>query len=171
MPSVVFAQQAQPLQRAPTATPTPPGNPTATPVAPTPTPFTPSPVRLPTPRISLAPTPTPTPPRTIPGTSGTAVNFSAIAGFAGVTLPGSLGEVISKFVPYIFGLAGIVLFFYLIWGGFSWMMAKGDPKATAAAREKITKALVGFAIIFTAYWLTQILGLIFGISQFEDIFK
>ena len=102
--------------------------------------------------------------------SGNALDFSKIAGFAGVRLPGSLGEIVSKFLPFILGLAGIILFFFLIWGGFSWMMAKGDPKATASAREKITKAIVGFAIIFTAYWLAQILGKMFGISQFQGVF-
>lgn len=120
---------------------------------------------------------TPTPVKSSAGTGSTssgpkdALDFAKIAGFAGVTMPKSLGEIVSNFVPYIFGIAGIVLFFMLIWGGFSWMTAKGDPKATSAAREKITKALVGFAIIFTAYWLAQILGKMFGISQFQGVFQ
>lgn len=100
-----------------------------------------------------------------------ALDFDVIQNISGVTMPQNLGEIISKFVPYVFGAAGIILFFYFIWGGFSWMMAKGDPKATAAARETITKAVVGFAIIFTAYWLTQILGKIFGVGQFNNIFQ
>lgn len=106
-----------------------------------------------------------------PRGSKNALDFDVIQNISGVTMPQNLGEIISKFVPYIFGAAGILLFFLLIWGGFSWMTAKGDPKATAAAREKITKAVVGFAIIFTAYWLVQILGKILGITQFQNIFQ
>lgn len=172
VPSVVLAQQAQPLQPGvpvPTATPFPSNS------TPTPAPYTgitqaPSPA--PRAGVTVAPTPTPPPPKGVgQSQTGSALDFAKIAEFAQVPLQGSLGGIVSKFVPYIFGAAGIILFFYLIWGGFSWMLAKGDPKATSAAREKITKAVVGFAIIFTAYWLTQILGKIFGISQFQGVFQ
>ncbi|OGY10106.1 MAG: hypothetical protein A2700_00690 [Candidatus Blackburnbacteria bacterium RIFCSPHIGHO2_01_FULL_44_64] len=83
----------------------------------------------------------------------------------------TLGGVVTTFLPWILGISGLVLFFYVIWGGFGIMTAKGDPKATAAAREHLTKALVGFLIVFMAYWLVQLLGLIFGIQQFRSIFS
>lgn len=82
----------------------------------------------------------------------------------------TLGGIVSAFLPYVFGLAGITLFLYFIWGGFTIMMSKGDPKATAAGKDRITRAIVGFVIIFAAYWIVQILGLVFGISQFKNIF-
>jgi len=74
----------------------------------------------------------------------------------------TLGGIVTTFLPWILGIAGLVLFFYVIWGGFGIMTAKGDPKATASAREHL--------IVFMAYWLVQLVGLIFGIQQFRSIF-
>lgn len=83
----------------------------------------------------------------------------------------SLGDIISTVVPYLFGAAGLLLLLYLIWGGFSYMLSGGDPKAVDSAKNKITTALTGFVIIFIAYWLVQILGTVLGITQFQQIFR
>lgn len=83
----------------------------------------------------------------------------------------SLGSIISAVVPYLFGIAGFLLLLYLIFGGFSYMMSGGDPKAAESAKQRITNAIIGFVIIFVAYWLVQILGMVLGITQFQQIFK
>lgn len=83
----------------------------------------------------------------------------------------NLGDIISAVIPYLFGAAGFLLLLYLIWGGFSYMLSGGDPKAAESAKQKITNALVGFVIIFVAYWLVQLLGMMFGISQFGEVFR
>ncbi len=78
----------------------------------------------------------------------------------------SLGDIISEFLKYLFPLAGLVLFLYLIWGGFSFLTSGGDPKAMEQARGKVTNAVIGFVIIFLAYWLVQILEFMLNISVF-----
>lgn len=83
---------------------------------------------------------------------------------------GTLGDVINVVLPYLFGIAGLVLLFYLVMGGFSWMLSGGDPKAIESAKGKITTAITGFVILFVAYWLMQLLGLVLGIQQFKNIF-
>lgn len=83
----------------------------------------------------------------------------------------TLGGIISAVVPYLFGIAGFLLLLYLIFGGFSYMLSGGDPKATESAKQKITNAVIGFVIIFAAYWLVQILGTVLGITQFQQIFR
>ena len=50
------------------------------------------------------------------------------------------------------------------------MTSRGDPKAVAAAKEKITFAVAGFVIIFVSYWIVQIVGQILGIQDILDIF-
>lgn len=100
-----------------------------------------------------------------------AINFDQLQAASGVK--GSLktlSDVVSAFVPYLFGIAGIILFLYFIWGGFGVMFAQGDPKAAASAQGRITTAIVGFVIIFVAYWLVQLLGRVFGLDQFQTIF-
>lgn len=83
----------------------------------------------------------------------------------------SLGEVISALLPYLFAGAGLLLLLYLIYGGLSLMLSRGDPKAVQSAKEKITSALTGFIIVFVSYWLVQIVGRILGITAIQDIFK
>lgn len=78
----------------------------------------------------------------------------------------TIGDVINQLIPYIFALAGIILLFVLIWGGFELLTSGGDPKKVESGKGKITHAIVGFVIIFVAYWLVQILETIFGIQIF-----
>ena len=74
-----------------------------------------------------------------------------IMSFAGVNGPNlpfnTVGEIISKLLPYIFTIAGMVALVFLIWGGIRYMTARGDPKAADAARNTITSAVVGLLII------------------------
>lgn len=76
----------------------------------------------------------------------------------------NLGAIVNKFVPYVFAAASMFLLFYLIVGGFGFLTSKGDPKALEAARQKITNAIIGFVIIFVAYWLVQLLAIILGLQ-------
>ena len=60
---------------------------------------------------------------------------------------------------------------YLILGGFQYMTSRGEPKATEAAKGKITNALIGFLIVFASYWMVQIIGFVLGIDAITNVFK
>ncbi len=83
----------------------------------------------------------------------------------------TVGAVISALLPYIFAIAGILLLLFLLSAGISYMTAKGDPKAIGSAQARITYALVGFVIVFIAYWGAQAAGLILGLGAISNIFK
>lgn len=76
----------------------------------------------------------------------------------------TLGDVISKLIPYFFVLAGLALFGFLIFGGFELLTSAGNPEKVKSAQAKITSAIIGFIIIFAAYWIVQVLEVIFGIE-------
>jgi len=76
----------------------------------------------------------------------------------------NLGGIISALLPYVFALAGLVLFIFLIIGGFGLLISGGSPDKMKAAQGKITSAVIGFVIIFISYWLMRILEIVFGIS-------
>ena len=91
-------------------------------------------------------------------------------------LPGfkftDIGSVFGQDVlRYVFAIAGILLLVYLLFAGLQFMFARGDPKAIQAARSKITNALVGFIIVFLAFWITQLFGTVLNIKAITDIFK
>ena len=78
----------------------------------------------------------------------------------------TLAAIINKLLPILFSAAGIILFFYLIAGGFDLLLSTGDPKKAEGAKGKITNAIIGFIIIFVAWWLTKLLSTIFGLEGF-----
>lgn len=84
----------------------------------------------------------------------------------------TVGSLISKILPYIFGAAGIALLIYLVIGGLQMMVSRGDPKAMQSAQAKITNALIGFVIVFFAFTIVQIVGQVLGLegTLFSQIF-
>ncbi len=72
----------------------------------------------------------------------------------------SLGDIITIALQYLFPIAGLIMFLYIVYGGFQWLTASGDPKKVEAARNRITYAIVGFVLLVAAYWITKIVELI-----------
>lgn len=82
----------------------------------------------------------------------------------------SIGKIISSAIPYVFGFAGFLLLIYIVFAGYTLLMSKGDSKAVAAAQANLTTGILGFVIIFTSYFIVQLIGQVLGITQFEEIF-
>ena len=77
-----------------------------------------------------------------------------------------ISDVITKLIPIVLSVAGLILFGMLIWGGYDFLFSGGDPAKIEAGRTKIFNAIIGFVIVFVAYFLVQLLGFIFGFSMF-----
>ncbi len=82
----------------------------------------------------------------------------------------TIGSIINELVPIVFSIAGFVLLIYLVIGGVQLMLTQGEPKAVQAAKGKITGAIVGFIVVFLAYWLVILIGKILGIEAIQSIF-
>ncbi len=91
-------------------------------------------------------------------------NISGIPADAPITGWENIGDIISRLLTYIYPLAGMAAFVYLLWGGIHLMIAAGNEEGIREGKAKITNALVGFLIIFVSYWLVQILGTILGVD-------
>lgn len=75
-----------------------------------------------------------------------------------------IGAIVTAFLPYIFVFAGIALFGYLLYGGFTLATSFGSPKAILEAWLIVFRAVVGFILIFTSYWLMRIVEIVFGLN-------
>jgi len=93
------------------------------------------------------------------GTAGSSV-------FAGQDLKG-VSSLVTLFLRGAFVLAGLILLFYFILGGIGMIgsAGKNDPKAAEQAKQTITSAVMGFVVVFTAYWIVKLLGTLFGIQN------
>ncbi len=76
----------------------------------------------------------------------------------------NLGGIISSILPTLLTLAGIILFGMLVSGGFTMLAGAADKEAQEKGKKTITSALFGFAVIFLAFWIAQILQIIFKID-------
>ncbi len=75
-----------------------------------------------------------------------------------------LGLFISKAISVALVIAAILVFVYLVWGGLQWITSGGDKGKTEEARNRITAALVGLAIVACAWALIQLISSFFGID-------
>ncbi len=76
----------------------------------------------------------------------------------------NLGSIISSILPTLLTLAGIILFGMLVSGGFTMLAGAADKEAQEKGKKTITSALIGFAVIFLAFWIAQILQVVFKID-------
>lgn len=83
---------------------------------------------------------------------------------------GTLGDVISSAMVYVFPIAGFILLLYLILAGYQYLTSMGDPKAIQRSRSNMTWAIIGFIVIFSAYWVVQFVGRVLGIDKITDLF-
>jgi len=91
------------------------------------------------------------------------VNITPPTEFAGLNNIRPSG-VISMIINILLGGAGVIAFIFLLWGGLQWILAGGDKEGTEKARKRITSALIGLAIVFSAYALLYILRALFNID-------
>lgn len=81
-----------------------------------------------------------------------------------------IGSIISEAIKYIFAFAGIGLLLMIVAAGMTLLTSAGDAKKAESGKQRLTYAVVGFLVIFTAYWLVQMLGRIFGFEKITTIF-
>ena len=80
---------------------------------------------------------------------------------------GSIGELVSNIWNLVLYGAGILMFFYLLFGGFKYLTAGGDEKAVQVAKKMLTNAITGMLIVFATYWIVLIVGEVIGITIIE----
>lgn len=78
-----------------------------------------------------------------------------------------IGRLFQSILTLVLFGSALLVFAYLIYGGVEWILSGGDKGKTEAARNKITAALVGMAIVASAYALMNVVAYFFGIDVFN----
>ncbi len=76
----------------------------------------------------------------------------------------TLGEILSEVWKYIIPLAGIIMMFMIIWGGFEMMSSGGSQEGIASGKSKITMGIIGFFVVFLAWFIIRALEQMFGLD-------
>jgi len=77
----------------------------------------------------------------------------------------SLGKIITKTLGFIMPMAGIVLLFVLISGGYDYMMSQGNADKVKSAQGKITSGIIGFILLIVSFLIVRLIAVIFGLGE------
>src|SRR3989338_10939301 len=94
--------------------------------------------------------------------SGTGTPISITGPLQGIDKLKDLINVLINVV--LFPLAGVIVFFILIWGGYDLMMSQGEAEKIQSGRNKITTAIIGMVLLTISYLITKIIGYVFGLG-------
>jgi len=77
-----------------------------------------------------------------------------------------IGALVSNIVQLGLTIAGIILLFLLVGGGLAMVIGAGNdnPEQAAKGRQAATSAVIGFLVVFAAYWIVRLIELITGIT-------
>lgn len=81
--------------------------------------------------------------------------------------PANIGtKYVSAIITGAVSIAGIILLFLLIGGGIAMIRGAGksDPKSVEEGKHAATAALIGFIVVFTAYWIVKLIETITGLD-------
>lgn len=78
----------------------------------------------------------------------------------------SFSVLMSVIIKNSLTIAGIILLCFLILGGVTYIIGAGgdDPKKAQQSQAIITNTLIGFAIVFLAYFIIQIVEILTGLK-------
>ena len=66
----------------------------------------------------------------------------------------TIGKIIGAGLAFI----GILFFILMIYGGFTWMFARGNEQTVEKAKDLIMSAVIGLVIVLAAYAITVYVG-------------
>lgn len=75
-----------------------------------------------------------------------------------------LGLFIARLWWTIIIVGGLALLIFLIWGGIDWLTSEGDAEKLKNAKNKITHAFMGMAILAASYAIIKLTHIIFGFN-------
>ncbi len=69
-------------------------------------------------------------------------------------LPSAIGKVVGAILAFI----GVLFLILIIYGGFTWMVARGNESEVTRAKDMIQAAVIGLVIVLAAYAITTYVG-------------
>lgn len=73
-----------------------------------------------------------------------------------------LPDLIGKLISYILAFVGVFFLLLMIYGGYIWMIARGNEQEVEKAKNTIIAAIIGLVIILLAYAITYMISSIWA---------
>lgn len=78
-----------------------------------------------------------------------------------------ISRIITTIINIIYAIAAIAFVFMIIWSAWQWIVSGGEKDKVAAARQRLTYAIVGIVILSVAGVIITLLGEITGFTFFN----
>ena len=79
---------------------------------------------------------------------------AAGTGHTASDIPATIGKVVGAALAFV----GVVFLILMIYGGFLWMLARGNETEVTKAKDTIIAAIIGLIIVLSAYAITSYIG-------------
>lgn len=76
----------------------------------------------------------------------------------------STSNLLNNILPNVYIAGGLVIFFMIVFGGFTIIAGAGNPDKIKDGTKTITSAIMGLLVLFTSYWIIQIIQVVTGVS-------
>lgn len=76
----------------------------------------------------------------------------------------STSDLINNILPNIYVAGGIIIFFMIVFGGFTIIANAGNKDKIADGSKTITSAIIGLLVLFASYWIIQLIQVVTGVS-------
>lgn len=89
---------------------------------------------------------------------------STVAAKSGIETKQELEDYIKGLTTIALSLIGIIFFILMVYGGYKWMIARGDAKSVESAKDTIIRGIIGLVVVILAYAISS-----FIITQLVEI--
>lgn len=74
------------------------------------------------------------------------------------------GSLVNNILPNIYIAGGIIIFFMIVFGGFTIISNASDSHKIEEGSKTITSAIIGLLVLFASYWIIQLIQVVTGVS-------
>lgn len=80
--------------------------------------------------------------------------------------PSGISQYVSALITGAISIAGIIFLFLLAGSGIAMISGAGknDPQSVQKGKQTATSALIGFVVVFMAYWIVKLIERITGLN-------
>lgn len=79
----------------------------------------------------------------------------------------TVGGLVTSALQILFIFAALAVLIFIVWAAFDWITSGGDKEKVAAARRKVTNAIIGLFLLALASFITVLVGDLVGINPFN----
>lgn len=82
----------------------------------------------------------------------------------------NISSILAVLLPNAFILAGLIIFFIILGAGFVYIKSGSSNEDKDKAKQALSGAIMGLALIFASYWIIQIIEVVTGVPILNPTF-